>query len=163
MLKLNPARANEVLAAFGAKVPSPTPTTRRSGVPPAPIPSGTVVVLYNGSGRDGLIGQVQGDLQRAGVQASSGGNGSAAATTQIRYRSGNDAAAKAVQAYVSGDAELLPDRTVKNGEVVVLLGKSFTGVVDPSSPGSATTTTTNVPSAAPTTLPPKGSDPSVAC
>ncbi len=162
VLRLNPARANEVLAAFGAKVPGSTPTTRKGVGPAAAIPSGTSVVVYNGSGREGLGSQVQGNLQRLGVQASSRGNGSAASTTQIRHRSGNEVAARAVQAYLGGDAELQADRTVKNGEVVVLLGKSFTEVVDPKATGS-TTTVTATPTAAPTTLPPVGSDPSRTC
>jgi len=163
VLKLNASKANEVLAPFGAKVPGTTATTRRGAAPVAGIPSGTAIVLYNGSGREGLVGQVQGDLQRLGVQATSGGNGSTASTTQVRHRSGSEAAAQAVKAYLGGDSVLEPDRTVKNGEVVVLLGKSFTGVVDPKVGTTSTTATPTTPAAAPTTLPPPGSDPSRSC
>jgi LCP family protein required for cell wall assembly len=159
VLKLNPAKANEILAAFGSKLPGVTATTRGAGVAPA-VPPTTSVVLYNGSGRDGLVVQAQGDLQRLGVRSTSGGNGQPAATTQVRHRPGDEATARAVQAYLGADAELVPDRTVKIGEVQVLLGKSFTAVVDPKAPP---TTATTALGASATTLPPKGSDPSVAC
>jgi len=161
VLKLNPAKANDMLAAFGAKVPGTTVTTRPApGSAPA-IPSGTAVVLYNGSGRPGLVVQAQGELQRLGVRATNGGNGQAATTSQVRHRTGDDSAGRAVQAYLGGDAQLVVDRTVPSGEVQVLLGTSFTGVVDPAS--SAATTTTTTPTPTPTTRPPQGSDPSVAC
>ena len=163
VLKINPARANEVLGPFGAKVPGSTATTRRGTTGPAPIPTGTAVVLYNGSGRDGLVTEVLGELEKLGVRATSGGNGQTATTTQIRHRSGNDDVARAVQAYLGGDVELFPDRTVKSGEVVVLLGRSFTGVVDPKAPTRATTPAPTTPTATPTSRPPAGSDPSVAC
>jgi hypothetical protein len=162
VLRLNPSKANETLAAFGAKVPGTTSTTRR-GPAPTGVPASTSVVIFNGSSRDGLVSQVQGDLQRLGVKSTSGGNGSAATTTEIRHRTGNEEAARAVQAYIGGDAELVADRSVKNGEVVVLLGKSFTEVVDPRSTGSTTTTTAAAPTSTPTTLPPRGSDPSHTC
>jgi len=161
VLKLNPAKANDVLSAFGARVPGTTATTRPVlGVAPV-IPSTTSVVLYNGSGRAGLVVQVQGDLQRLGIKATSGGNGQAAASTQVRYRVGDEITAKAVQSYLAGEAQLVPDRTVRVGEVQVLLGASFNRVVDPTSATTAPATTT--PAVTPTTRPPQGSDPSVAC
>lgn len=164
ILRLNPAKANEVLAAFGAKVPGTTTTTKKGTPTAGTVPSGTEVLLYNGSGREGLVGQVQGELQRLGIQASSGGNGSTASTTQVRHRSGNEAAARAVKAYLGGEAELTVDRSVKNGEVVVLLGRSFTGVIDPkSSTTSTTVAATTTALTTPTTKPPVGSDPSRAC
>jgi len=107
--------------------------------------------------------QVQADLQRLGVQSTSGGNGVAATTTQVRYRVGSETAAKGVQAYLTGEAQLVPDRTVKSGEVQVLLGNSFTGIVDPKAPATTATTAAPTPPATPATLPPKGSDPSVNC
>ena len=163
VLRLNPARANEVLAAFGAKVPGSTPTTRRGATAPT-VPSGTSLVLFNGTGRDGLVAEVQAELQQMGVRSTSGGNGQTATTTQVRHRSGNEETARAVQAYLGGEAELVADRSVKNGEVVVLLGDSFAGVVDPKSPTTPTTKAPPAtPPASPTTAPPKGSDPSVAC
>ena len=163
VLKLNQTRANEALAAFGAKVPGSTPTTRRGTVAPT-IPSRTAVVLYNGSGRNGLVAEVQDELQRLGVRATSGGNGQTASTTQVRHRTGNEEAARAVKAYLGGEVELVADRAVKNGELIVLLGETFTGVVDPKSPTTATTKPpATTPAASPTTAPPKGSDPSVAC
>ncbi len=164
VLRLNNTRANEVLAAFGAKVPGTTATTQRGAAAPGGIPAGTGVVLYNGSGRDGLVAEAQAELQRLGVRSANGGNGTAATATQIRHRSGSDATARAVQAYLGGDTELFPDRTVKSGEVVVVLGRSFTGVVDPKAPTAATTVPApSTPPPTPTTVPPAGSDPSVAC
>ena len=163
VLRLNPAKAAEVLGAFGAKLPGATPTTRRGANGPVQIPAGTDVVLYNGSGREGLVAQVQSELARLGVKAASGGNGQAATATQVRYRTGGEAAAQAVQAYLGGDAELSADRTVKGGEVVVLLGRSFEQVVDPKATATTVTTTPTAPLTSPTTKPPQGSDPSVAC
>jgi LCP family protein required for cell wall assembly len=161
VLKVNPARTNDVLAAFGSKIPGSTATTRPATAVTAVIPATTSLVLYNGSGRDGLVAQVQADFQRLGVRATNGGNGQAAATTQVRHRPGDDATARSVQAFLGGDVQLVPDRSVKAGEVQVLLGATFGGVVDPKSP--ATTTAPTAPAATPTTRPPSGSDPSVAC
>lgn len=164
VLKVNPAKANEVLTVLGTKLPGTTVTTQHSGASPAAIPDGTGVVLYNGSGRDGLVQQAQGDLERLGVRATSGGNGQAATATQVRYRAGSEASARAVQAYLGNDVQLSVDRTVKSGEVVVLLGRSFDRIVDPN--GTASSSTSTVPTApltTPTTKPALGSDPSVAC
>ncbi len=163
VLRLNPAAAADVLNAFGAKLPGTTATTRRGAGAPAGVPSGTDVVLYNGSGRDGLVAQVQSDLQRIGVRATSGGNGQAAATTQVRYRTGGESAARAVQAYMGSDATLAVDRTVKSGEVVVLLGRGFSQVVDAGSSATTSTTAPPAPLTTPPSRPPQGSDPSVAC
>ena len=164
VLKLNPAKASEILTAFGAKLPGVPPPTRVAGTgPPGTIPANTAVVLYNGSGREGLVVQAKADLERLGVRAASGGNGQAAATTEIRYPSGAEATARAVQAYFT-QAELSVDRTVRNGEVVVLLGRSFERVVDPKAPAStATSAPAGAPLTTPTTRPPAGSDPSVPC
>ncbi|HEV8115801.1 MAG TPA: LCP family protein [Acidimicrobiales bacterium] len=163
VLKLNPVKAAEVLGAFGVKLPGPTATTRR-GATGAAIPAGTDVVLYNGSGRNGLVVQVQGDLQRLGVKASSGGNGEAATATEVRYRAGGESAAQAVGGYLGGEVELVADRTVKAGEVVVLLGRSFDQVMNPKTPATTTPSTAPVaPLTTPGTDPPQGSDPSVTC
>jgi len=161
VLKLNQAKANDVLATFNAKIPGTTATTRPVlGAAPV-IPSGTAVVLYNGSGRTGLVVQVQGDLQRFGVRATSGGNGQSSATTQVRHRPGDEETAKAVQSYLGGEAQVVADRSVPAGQVQVLLGTSFTGIVDPTS--ASTTPAPTTPAPTPTTRPPQGSDPSVAC
>ena len=163
VLKVNPARANEVLAAFGAKVPGTTATTRRPTGAVTPIPPGTSIILYNGAGRDGLVSEVQRDLQRLGVPSTSGGNGSHATRTEVRHRAGNEAAARAVQAYLGGDSVIAADRTVKNGEIQVLLGTSFSGIVDPRGDGTPTTATTAAAAVTTTLAPPKGSDPSRTC
>ncbi len=164
VLRINPAKTAEIVAAFGAKMPGAPAPTRVAGTgPPGTIPAGTAVVLYNGSGREGLVVQAKADLERLGVRAASGGNGQAAATTEIRYPSGAEATARAVQAYFT-QAELSVDRTVRNGEVVVLLGRSFERVVDPKAPAStATSAPAGAPLTTPTTKPPAGSDPSVPC
>jgi len=162
VLRLNPMKAAEVLGAFGVKLPRTTATIRR-GATGAAIPAGSDVVLYNGSGRDGLVVQVQGELQRLGVQASSGGNGQAVMTTEVRYRAGGEAAAQAVAGYLGGEVELVADRTVKSGEVVVLLGRSFDQVVNPKAPATTLSTAPVAPLTTPATDPPQGSDPSVTC
>jgi len=161
VLKVNLAKDNDMLAAFGAKVPGATGAPRPAGGTAPVIPSGTGVVLYNGSARAGLVAQVQGDLQRLGVRATSGGNGQAATATQVRHRPGDETTGRAVQSYLGGDAQLVADRTVPSNEVQVLLGTSFKGVVDPASTTASTAPTTSAATA--TTRPPQGSDPSVAC
>ena len=163
VLKLNPAKAGEVLAVFGAKLPGAPATTRLAG-PPGTIPAGTAVLLYNGSGREGLVVQAKADLDRLGVRATNAGNGQAAATTEIRYPAGGETAARAAQAYFA-DANLAPDATVKKGEVVILLGRSFERVVDPAASAATPDTKAppNAPLTTPTTGPPAGSDPSVPC
>jgi len=162
VLKLNLAKANDVLAVFGAKLPGvTTPTTSRPGTAAPSLPTGTSVALFNGSGRNGLVAQVQADLKRLGVRATSGGNGQAATATQVRHRPGDDAVAKALTTYLGGETQVVADRAVKSGEIQVILGTSFSGVVDPTPP--PTTAIPSAPVTTPTTLPPKGSDPSVSC
>jgi len=161
VLKLNVAKADDMLATFGATIPGSTATARPTPGTGPMIPSGTGIVLYNGSGRPGLVVQVQGNLQRLGVRSTSGGNGQAAAATQVRYRPGDEATGRAVQSYLGGNAQLVADRTVASNQVQVLLGTGFTGVVDPAS--TVTTAPTTPATTTPTTRPPQGSDPSVAC
>ena len=68
--------------------------------------------------------------------------------TEIRYATSDLAKAQLLATYVP-DAQLVPDSSLSGTDVVLALGKSFSGL------GSGATATTGAPAATPTTLSPE--------
>jgi len=58
--------------------------------------------VRNGGGQQGAANRTVADLQSAGVTATDGGNAPLRATTQVRFRPGETAAATAIQSYLGG-------------------------------------------------------------
>jgi len=172
VLRLDKEGANEALVAFGAP-PLVTTTTAKPGAKPTTpptkvetgIPSDATVRIYNTTTKGGLATSTAKALGALGVRTATGNNRAAVPASQIRYPSGGEATAKALQALVGGGATLEVDPTVRKGEMLLLLGSGFTGIQVPAPPTPTTAapeaSTTSV--APPTTLPAKGSDPSKTC
>jgi LCP family protein required for cell wall assembly len=107
----------------------------------ANVPTETISVrVLNGSGTSGLASQTANELGDAGFVRGGVGDAKAAATTTIRYATGTKAKAQTLAKYLGGSTTLTEDATIKGVDVIVTLGKNFTGVVDPNAP-----TTTTVP------------------
>jgi LCP family protein required for cell wall assembly len=107
-------------------------------------PSQVTVSVLNGSGVTGAASTAASTLAQAGFHATSGGNVTRTATTTIRYRSGDDAAAATLAAKIPG-ATLTADDTLAAGHLTLTLGSDFTTVgqqiaAAPTSSNSAETT-----------------------
>jgi hypothetical protein len=103
--------------------------------------------VLNGSGKDGAA---QGALDRfselgfVGTGAKNNPSGRVA-QTEVRYAPGQDAKGRFVLQYVSPEAKLVEDSSIKGADVVVVLGTDFVGVTRPAT-GSTTTSPTTAPS-----------------
>jgi LCP family protein required for cell wall assembly len=119
-----------------------------SGAAAPKIATGDVKLqVLNGSGKDGAA---QGALDRfselgfVGTGAKNNPSGRVA-QTEVRYAPGQDAKGRFVLQYVSPEAKLVEDSSIKGADVVVVLGTDFVGVTRPAT-GSTTTSPTTAPS-----------------
>ena len=124
--------ADTVFARLRGDVPvEPTPATTAvaAASPDSVRPADVSVQVLNGSGIDGAAGKADQGLGNRGFVSGGVGNlpGGTAATTQIRYRAGDEAKAQLVAASVPG-AELVADPTMAGGSVVLVLGGNFRGI-----------------------------------
>jgi len=171
VLKVDPAASGPVLAAFGGTDPASAATSAHPPARLAPPPTAAqptpIVKVLNGTGQNGAATGAVTALQALHLTVSNGGNAPLKATTQIRSRPGDEAAAKIVQADLGGDFTTTADQSVQPGHIVLVLGRSFAGITKPTpGPAEVSGPLTPPPSSGvspPTTLPPKGSDPSVSC
>jgi len=111
--------------------------------PPDVQPREVRVRVFNGSGVKGAAATASQALVARGFQY--GGIGDASAPknlTEIRYRSGSEAKAQLVQAYLGGIGTLVPDDSIVEADVLVVVGKNFLGVAAPGETPSTTAPTT---------------------
>jgi LCP family protein required for cell wall assembly len=110
---------------------------------PKIAPGDVKLQVLNGSGKDGAA---QGALDRfselgfVGTGAKNNPSGRVA-QTEVRYAPGQDAKGRFVLQYVSPQAKLVQDSSIRGADVVVVLGTDFQAVTRPASSGSATPTT----------------------
>jgi LCP family protein required for cell wall assembly len=114
----------------------------------ASAPSGARVRVLNASGVRGLAGRTLASLEKDGFIGAGTGNaaGGLTSASEIRYASGNEAAARTLAGYVPS-ARLVVDRSVTGADVELVLGRSFTGLSTPTTAPAAT------PSASPSPAP----------
>lgn len=138
VLKLDETAAAPIFALF-------------KGTEAAPSVSAADVTLSvrNSSGVNGAAAKAQGQLQTLGFTVSGTDTGATAtSTTQVLFGAGADTEAALVATHVKGGAEPKADSTLAEGEVRLVLGKDFGGIVDAagksvvSSPKSSVSTTT---------------------
>ncbi len=157
VLYLRQPAAGQVLAALNdfsgsATLGAPPTTTAGSSTAGLPAPSTVRVRVLNAAGVAGIAARTAAALQRAGFVTAGTGNATARATSEVHYRSGSDAAARLVAAYVPG-AHLVVDPAVTGGDVDLVLGRGFSGLSTPTA-----STTTPAPSAStPAATPQPGS------
>ena len=107
-----------------------------SGPPAAPVqPADVRVKVLNGSGREGMAQKTIDGLVAAGFVKAGTGNDERGriAVTEVRYANGADAKAQVVLTYAGTGAKLVLDPTLKDADVVLVLGADFTGLRDPGS------------------------------
>jgi LCP family protein required for cell wall assembly len=122
---------------------------------PAPAPSTVTVSVYNGSGVNGLAGDVSQALVALGYRAGTVANASAQSQTlepgtQVFYGSGTSANAAKIAAKFGATATALT--SLPAGEVEVLLGSTVTAVpasLTSGASGASGASATESPSAAP--------------
>jgi LCP family protein required for cell wall assembly len=139
VLKLDEAGAEPIFALFRGT----EPTTQ---VEPAEV----TLAVRNSSGVNGAAAKAQGQLQTLGfVVAGTDTGASPTATTQVLYGSGAADKAQLVAQHVKGGADAHADTSLAEGEVRLVIGKDFGGIVDlggkavaVAPKGTASTTTT---------------------
>ncbi|MGQ0680314.1 MAG: LCP family protein [Actinomycetota bacterium] len=116
-----------------ARFLNPEPAQPAEPVDPASV---TVQVL-NGSGRKGEAAAASAELARRGFQPAGTGDATPTAVTTIRYRPGSEAKAQLVQGLVAGGAGLAPDPSLQGTDVLLVTGRTFSGIISASGPPPA--------------------------
>jgi LCP family protein required for cell wall assembly len=113
-------------------------------------PSNVSVRVFNGTALEGAASSVLARMVELGFVDGGTANDprGTVAQTEIRYQPDAIDKAKTVFRYVSPDARLVEDETLKRADVAVVVGENFESVVTPSA-----TTTTRVAPAAPESTP----------
>ena len=142
VLKLDTAGAQPVFDMF-----------RGTEATPQVKPGDVTVSVRNSSGVNGAAAKAQGQLQALGFIVSGTDTGTAAAsTTQVLFGTGADDQAALVAKHVKGGVDAHSDSSLAAGEIQLVLGKDFAGIVDDagkavvaSTHGTGSTTTTADP------------------
>ncbi len=119
-------------------------TTRPVPAPFDIIPSRYVVDLRNGSGTDGLAGQLMTQLRGQGFLRGTVGDADTAAESVVRYTGSDETAADELAAHLGGIATESVDEGVSAGHLMVVLGQDFDRSI---LPRETPATTTNPPPA----------------
>jgi hypothetical protein len=109
-----------------------------SGTPAAPSPVSVHVRVLNASGVGGAAARTLATLQRDGFAAAGAGNDPRRLVTapELRYRRGSAAAARLLAGYAAS-ARLVVDDTIAGADVVLVLGRGFSGLRTPTPAGAA--------------------------
>ncbi|GAB3909708.1 LCP family protein [Kibdelosporangium lantanae] len=120
---------------------SSTPATTTSTTPPPPpVPHGQITVdVRNASGQKNLAGTVMTSLKNKGFTAGTVGDATVQQTSAVYYRTGDEAIAQQVVTELAAQLTLLPDETLKAGEVRAVLGRDYTNVSNRKAPGATST------------------------
>ncbi len=137
--------------------PPPTTTT----TVPAIKTSQVRVFVRNGMGVNKAAATANRALSRLGFQTTTVDSVAKIARTEVRYTSANAGKAFLVAKYLGGVGKFVIDTTLPAGDVVVVLGADWKGVVDPATTKTTTprTTTTTAPNAKDAPKPNPGSPP----
>ncbi len=140
LVRADSVQAYLMLAHLANFSPKTTTTTTTRPVANAPKPSAIKVkVLNRNGGVKGGAAAALAEFTKAGfVGAGTGDSGRAVTSTEVRFATGASAKAAVVKSYLPGGATLVADPTIKDSDVVVVLGADFTSVT---APVAATTTT----------------------
>jgi hypothetical protein len=117
------------------------------GVNPDLLPSQVRVRVLNGTGINQLASRTLTSLQDFSFAPAGVGDTSSLSTTRVHYRPGHVDDAKLVARYLGGVGRLVADDSIRDTDVVVLLGRDFDGVVPPPGAKTPATTAGSTPSA----------------
>lgn len=134
VLLLDQPAADEVLARLRGDVvpePVPAPAPADGGAPAAVTPSDVRVTVRNGTDVTGAARTALQALGNRGFVLGRAVNDDRGAVgrSEVRHRSGDEARAQLVAAYVEGGADLVVDDSV-GGDVVLVIGAGFDGIAD---------------------------------
>lgn len=115
-------------------------------------PTDVVVSVLNGSGKDGEAGRSIAGLQQRGFGPGDALTTTATAETLVRYKPGELAQAQLVSEYLGGVGKLIEDGTVKDVDVIVVIGADWRGIHGKGQKAAApSTSTTTKPKTSTTT------------
>ena len=149
-----------VLARLRADSGSPGGGEATGAPAPKVSPSEVRVRVLNGTGAAGLAGDTSAALGAAGFAPAGAGDAGrfSYSRTEIRYPPAARAKAELVARYLKGAGRLVADPTVRNLDVVLILGPDFKGVTSPGPlPDSASAPSTTTTGRASTSKPAGGS------
>ena len=112
-------------------------------------PGDISVKVLNASGVGGAAAGALAGLEAHGFKGAGVGNTEGLQTTQVRYRPGDDDKAALVASLVAGSLEKVEDPGISGADIVLVIGESFEGIVEP----AAATPTTDAPEDAPPAQP----------
>jgi LCP family protein required for cell wall assembly len=113
-----------------------------TGAAPTVREADVVVGVLNGSGKNGLAGTTLPELQLRGFGPGPVGNAPPAAKTLVRYAPGASAKAELVARYLGGVGQLIDDPSIKDSDVIVVIGADWRGVHGKGKTVQASSTTT---------------------
>jgi LCP family protein required for cell wall assembly len=158
LLPLHDQDQAAIAAWEGATATGSTPTTLPPGAAAVSLSNVSVGVL-NGTGVSHQAATAVNALRAAGIPASVSGSAShfGYPTTVIEYAPGDLASAQALEAHVTGGADLQPDSTLTPGHLLLITGSTYGGISGSAGPTVGATATTAAPviGTTPTTAAPK--------
>ncbi|MCU1456982.1 MAG: transcriptional attenuator, LytR family, partial [Actinomycetia bacterium] len=129
VLQMTQPDANSMLTALRTFTSSNATSAVANGPKPATI---RVRVLNRANGVGGAAGKALTSFQQDGFVGVGVGNvGRNVAKTEVRYASGALEKAKVVQSYLAGVGTLIPDASLTDTDVAVVLGQDYTAVTLP--------------------------------
>jgi LCP family protein required for cell wall assembly len=154
VLYVKQPEADTVLARLRGTAPIPSSTSAgpaASSTPSVPAlrPADVRVRVLNASGVQGAAGDAETALGKLGFVNGGVANDPRGTIdhSEVRYRPGDEAKAQLVAASLPG-VQLVADSTLPGTDVVVALGRNFTGVTPTTVPNPASPTTSVAPAAA---------------
>lgn len=91
-------------------------------------PADTRVRVLNGSGAEGAAADTLAALTAQGFVGAGTGNADERGTSQVRYRPGEESKADLVASLVGGPVEQVEDDSIKDADVVLVIGAQFEGI-----------------------------------
>jgi LCP family protein required for cell wall assembly len=128
VLELDPAGAQPVLDRFRG-VPVAEPTEGTDPTVPDLDPASVSFVVENGSGAKGQAGEAQKAFEAIGYDVTAARDHATKVTrTEVRYAPGSLQAADQIERHLSSGADVVEDRTLETGQVVLVTGSDFTTI-----------------------------------
>jgi len=131
VLKLDQAGAQPVIDRFrGVAPPEGSGATEGTEAPvPDLEPSSVSFVVENGSGAKGQAVEAQKAFEAIGYDVTAARDHATKVTrTEVRYAPGSLQAADQVERHLTGGADVIEDRTLAAGQVVLVTGSDFTTI-----------------------------------
>jgi LCP family protein required for cell wall assembly len=144
VIKVEPKAVHDFVSALTKDehppTPSSTPATTTNTTPPPATPHGQITVdVKNASGQKNLAGTVLTSLKNKGFTGGTVGDAAVQQSSTIYHRSGDEGIAQQVVTELGGQLTLLPDETLRAGEVRAVLGRDYPNASSRRAPGSSST------------------------